>query len=161
MQRIFPCLWFDTQAQEAAEYYTSIFKNSKINKVFYYGEESPMPKGTVMAVTFTIDGQDIMGLNGGPIYKLTEAVSLVVNCETQEEVDKYWAALTADGGKAIQCGWLTDKYGLTWQIVPTVLLKLISDADPDRAGRVMKSMMEMIKLDIEELERAYRGEWVV
>jgi len=151
MQGISPFLWFDTQAEEAAKFYTAIFKNSRIKQVSHYGEGAPMPKGTVMVVSFVLNGQDFMALNGGPIFKFTEAVSFVVLCENQEEIDYYWEKLS-EGGKDIQCGWLKDKYGLSWQVVPTVLGKLMSD--PARAPRVMAALMKMVKLDIKKLEEA-------
>jgi predicted 3-demethylubiquinone-9 3-methyltransferase (glyoxalase superfamily) len=153
MRKITPCLWFDDQAEEAARFYTSIFKNSKINKVVHYGEGGPRPKGSVLTVLFELDGQEFLALNGGPQFKFTEAVSFIVNCETQEEVDRMWEKFS-EGGKEGQCGWLTDKYGLSWQIVPTVLSKLMTDPDPARAKRVFQAMMGMKKLDIKGLEEA-------
>jgi predicted 3-demethylubiquinone-9 3-methyltransferase (glyoxalase superfamily) len=158
MQSIKPCLWFDTQALEAAEFYISIFKNSKLDQIGYYGEGTPLPKGTVLVVNFQLNGQDFMALNGGPMFQFNEAVSLVVDCETQEEIDDYWQKLTADGGQEVQCGWLKDKYGLSWQIVPTVLGKLMADKDPAKTNRMMQALMTMVKLDIGGLERAFRGE---
>jgi predicted 3-demethylubiquinone-9 3-methyltransferase (glyoxalase superfamily) len=157
MQSIKPCLWFDTRALEAAEFYISIFKNSKLGNVSYYGEGAPLPKGTVLVVNFQLNGQEFMALNGGPVFQFNEAISLVVNCETQREIDEYWERLTADGGQEVQCGWLKDKYGLSWQIVPTVLGKLMTDEDPAKTSRVMQALMKMIKLDVSELERAFRG----
>jgi len=151
MQGISPFLWFNNQAEEAAKFYTSIFKNSKIKQVSYYGEGAPMPKGTVMVVSFELNGQTFLALNGGPQFKFTEAISFVVNCEDQEEVDYFWDKLSA-GGQIIQCGWLKDKYGLAWQIVPTVLGKLMSDST--RGGRVMAALMKMTKIDIKALEEA-------
>ena len=130
MPTITPCLWFDTQALDAAKFYVSVFKNSKLGQVSHYGDGAPLPKGTVLTVTFELDGQEFMGLNGGPVFKFTEAVSFVVNCETQAEIDDYWEKLTADGGKEVQCGWLKDKFGLSWQIVPRVLGKMMADKDP-------------------------------
>jgi len=156
MQKITPCLWFDQQAEEAARFYVSIFKNSKIGAINHYGEGAPMPKGTVLTVRFQLDGQDYLALNGGPMFKFTEAVSFIVNCETQEEVDRMWDTLS-DGGQQVQCGWLKDKYGLSWQVVPTALAKMISDPEPGRAGRVMKALLQMKKLDIKKLEEAYAG----
>jgi predicted 3-demethylubiquinone-9 3-methyltransferase (glyoxalase superfamily) len=158
MQTIKPCLWFDMQALEAANFYTSIFKNSKLGKVSYYGDGAPLPKGTVLTVTFELNGQEFMGLNGGPIFKFTEAVSFIVNCETQAEIDYYWTKLTADGGQEVQCGWLKDKYGLSWQIVPTALGKMMEDKDPAKTTRVMQALMKMVKLDINGLQKAYRDE---
>jgi predicted 3-demethylubiquinone-9 3-methyltransferase (glyoxalase superfamily) len=155
--RITPFLWFDTQAEEAAKFYTAIFKNSKIGKIARYGEAGPGPKGSVMTIEFTLDGLEFAALNGGPHFHFTEAISLVVHCETQEEVDYYWQKLSA-GGKEVQCGWLQDKYGLSWQIVPTALPKLLTaDSDPAKAERVMKAMLQMIKIDIAALERAAEG----
>jgi len=156
MQKVTPCLWFDQQAEEAARFYVSIFKNSKIGAINHYGEGAPMPKGTVLTVRFQLDGQEYLALNGGPIFKFTEAVSFIVNCETQEEVDRMWDKL-AEGGQVQQCGWLKDKFGLSWQIVPTALAKMISDPEPGRAARVMKALLRMKKLDLEKLEEAYAG----
>jgi len=160
MQKITPFLWFDTQAEEAANFYTSIFKNSKIVSVARYGEEgakaSGRPKGTAMTVAFQLDGQKFVALNGGPHFKFSEAVSFVVNCETQEEVDHYWEKLSAGGDeKAQQCGWLKDKYGLSWQIVPAVMVEMLQDNDPKKSERVMGALLKMKKLDIKTLRRAY------
>lgn len=157
MQKITPFLWFDTQAEEAAKFYTSIFKNSKIKKITRYTKVGPGPEGSVMTVAFTLNGQEFVALNGGPNFKFTEAISLVVNCETQAEVDGYWKKLTAGGGKAVACGWLKDKYGLFWQITPTMLIKLIEDKDADKVNRVMTAMMNMVKLDINKLKAAAKG----
>ena len=157
MQKITPFLWFDTQAEEAAKFYKSIFKNSKIKKIACYTKVGPGPEGSVMTVEFTLNGQEFVALNGGPNFKFTEAISLVVNCETQAEVDRYWKKLTAGGGKAVACGWLKDKYGLFWQITPTMLTKLIADKDPDKVNRVMTTMMNMVKLDIKKLKAAAKG----
>lgn len=157
MQKITPFLWFDHQAEEAAKFYTSIFKNSKIKKIARYTKVGPGPEGSVMTVAFTLNGQEFVALNGGPNFKFTEAISLVVNCETQAEVDRYWKKLTAGGGKAVACGWLKDKYGLFWQITPTMLIKLIEDKDSDKADRVMTVMMNMVKLDIKKLKAAAKG----
>ena len=154
MQRITPFLWFDNQAEEAAKFYTSIFKNSKLGSVARYGETGPGPKGTVMTAEFELDGQKFVALNGGPTFKFTEAISLVVNCETQEEVDYYWDKLSA-GGQEVQCGWVKDKYGLSWQIVPTILGKLVQDKDAKKVNRVMEAMMKMVRLDIQGLKQAY------
>lgn len=156
MQKITPFLWFDNQAEEATNFYVSIFKNSKVAKISRYGDAGPGPKGSVMVATFQLNGQEFMALNGGPQNKFTEAISFLVNCETQEEVDDLWEKLSA-GGKEIQCGWLEDKYGLSWQIVPTVLLQMLGDKDPQKSQRVMKAMMQMIKIDIEGLQKAYDG----
>ena len=154
MQRITPFLWFDDQAEAAAKFYVSVFKNSKITGTSHYtGEEPSGQKGSVMTVSFELDGQEFVALNGGPRFKFTEAVSFVVNCETQEEVDYYWEKLSA-GGKEVQCGWLKDKYGLSWQIVPTVLGELLSDKDAAKSRRVMDAMLKMVKLDIKQLKQA-------
>jgi len=158
MQKITPCLWFDDQAEEAAKFYVSLFKNSKIGNMTGYGEEgakvSGRPKGSIMTVTFELDGQEFLALNGGPIFKFSEAVSFVVNCETQDEVDKMWEKLSAGGEKG-QCGWLKDKYGLSWQIVPTVLGEMLQDKDAKKSERVMKALLQMKKLDIQTLKQAY------
>jgi len=155
MQKITPFLWFDKQAEEAANFYVSLFKDSKILNVARYGEGAPGPKGTAMTVDFVLEGQRFTALNGGPMFKFTEAVSFFVNCETQAEVDRLWNKLTNNGGQESQCGWLKDKYGLSWQIIPTNLGKMLSDPDPVKAGRVMTAMLKMKKINIEELERAY------
>jgi len=157
MQKITPFLWFNHQAEEAAKFYTSIFKNSKIKKITRYTKVGPGPEGSVMTVEFTLDGQDFVALNGGPNFKFTEAISLVVNCDTQVEVDRYWKKLTAGSGKAVACGWLKDKYGLFWQITPTMLTRLIADKDSDKVNRVMTAMMNMVKLDIKKLKAAAKG----
>jgi predicted 3-demethylubiquinone-9 3-methyltransferase (glyoxalase superfamily) len=158
MQKITPFLWFDDKAEEAAKFYTSIFKNSKIGNIARYGDAgaqvSGRAKGTVMTVEFQLEGQKFVALNGGPQFKFTEAISFVVNCQTQEEVDHYWETLS-DGGQEVQCGWLKDKYGLSWQIVPTVLGEMLSDPDPKKAERVMKAMLQMKKIDIKGLQQAY------
>jgi predicted 3-demethylubiquinone-9 3-methyltransferase (glyoxalase superfamily) len=154
MQKISPFLWFDGNAEEAANFYVSIFKNSKILNISRYGDSGPGPKGSVMVVKFQLNGQEFMALNGGPAFKFTEAISFLVNCETQEEVDELWEKLTA-GGKEIQCGWLKDKFGLAWQIVPTILGELMTEKDPKKAARVMQAMMQMIKIDINKLQQAY------
>ena len=158
MQKITPCLWFDDKAEEAVSFYTSIFENSKIVKIARYGDAgaqvSGRPKGTVMTVAFQLDGQEFVALNGGPQFKFTEAISFVVNCQTQEEVDEYWEKLSA-GGQEVQCGWLKAKYGLSWQIVPTILGEMLSDPDPKKAERVMKAMLQMKKIDIKGLKQAY------
>jgi predicted 3-demethylubiquinone-9 3-methyltransferase (glyoxalase superfamily) len=153
IQRITPFLWFDHQAEEAAAFYVAIFPNSKIEKVVRYGAAGPGPAGTAMTVAFQLDGQSFVALNGGPIFKFTEAISFVVNCQSQDEVDAYWEKLSA-GGAEIECGWLKDKFGLCWQIVPTVLFELLSDLDPEKSQRVMKAMMTMKKLDIRALKQA-------
>ncbi|MDB6026397.1 MAG: 3-demethylubiquinone-9 3-methyltransferase [Verrucomicrobiales bacterium] len=160
MQKITSCLWFDGQAEEAAKFYTSVFKNSKMGRTTHYDDAgaaaSGQPKGTVMTVEFELNGQEFLGLNGGPIFKFTEAVSFVVNCENQEEVDYYWEKLS-QGGKEVQCGWLQDKYGLSWQIVPTALQEMFNDPDPAKSQRVMKAMLKMVKLDIAGLKKAAEG----
>jgi predicted 3-demethylubiquinone-9 3-methyltransferase (glyoxalase superfamily) len=150
---ITPFLWFDNLAEEAAKFYASIFPNSKVGEVVRYSEGGPAPAGTVMTVEFTLDGQPFTALNGGPHFQFNEAVSFVVHCKTQKEVDYYWDALLA-GGKPSQCGWLKDRFGVSWQIVPDVLLELIGSSDPARAARVTQAMMKMIKLDIEGLTKA-------
>lgn len=154
-QKITPCLWFDNQAEEAANFYVSIFKNSKIESISHYGKEGfeihGQKEGTVLTVAFQINGQPFTALNGGPVFKFTEAVSFQVFCETQAEIDDYWNKLT-QGGQEVQCGWLKDKFGLSWQIIPTILPKLLSD--PSRAGRVMKAYLKMKKFDIEKLMQA-------
>ncbi|MFH1568119.1 MAG: VOC family protein [Gemmatimonadota bacterium] len=154
MPRIAPFLWFDTQAEEAARFYTSIFPGSRIRRVTRYGEAGPGPAGTVMTVEFELDGQPVIALNGGPRFQFSEAVSLSVDCRTQEEVDRYWNALS-DGGEEGPCGWLKDRYGLSWQVNPTVLGDMLSDPDPARSRRVMEAMLDMGKLDIAALQRAY------
>jgi len=156
IQKITPFLWFDHQAEEAARFYTSIFKNSKVKGVSRYGEGTPGPAGSVMTVAFELDGQEFTALNGGPQIKFTEAVSFVVNCETQKEVDEYWEKLSK-GGQEVQCGWLKDKFGLSWQIVPRVLFDMILDKDNRKSARVMKAVMQMKKLDIDTLKKAYAG----
>jgi predicted 3-demethylubiquinone-9 3-methyltransferase (glyoxalase superfamily) len=154
MQKITPFLWFDNQAEEAANFYVSIFKNSKIGTIARYGEAGPGPKGTVMIVQFHLDGQEFTALNGGPMFKFNESISFVVNCETQDEVDSYWEKLL-QGGKESQCGWLKDRFGLSWQIVPTEFIKMMQDKDPRKTERLMKAMLQMVKLDIATLKRAY------
>jgi predicted 3-demethylubiquinone-9 3-methyltransferase (glyoxalase superfamily) len=156
MQKITPFLWFDNQAEEAAHFYTSIFKNSKIGKISRNGDAGPGPKGSVIVASFELNGQEFMALNGGPQFKFTEAISFVVNCETQDEVDFYWEKLS-QGGQKSQCGWLKDKFGLSWQVVPSALGKLMSDPDPERSKRVMHAMLQMTKIDIATLERAHSG----
>jgi len=154
---ITPFLWFDTQAEDAANFYVSIFKRSRIVSTSRYGEGGPGPKGTVMTVQFELNGQPFIALNGGPQFKFTEAVSFSVPCDTQEEVDVYWTKLTADGGQEGPCGWLKDKYGLSWQVNPTILGTLISDPDPQKSKRVMEAMLKMKKIEIGPLKRAYEG----
>jgi predicted 3-demethylubiquinone-9 3-methyltransferase (glyoxalase superfamily) len=157
MQKITPFLWYDDKAEEAANFYISIFKNSKVLSVLRYGEVGPGPKGSVMTVDFQLEGQEFVALNGGPHFKFTEAISFVVNCETQEEVDYFWEKLTADGGQESMCGWLRDRYGLSWQVVPTILVELFKDKDAEKSQRVMKAMLQMKKIDIETLKQAYEG----
>jgi predicted 3-demethylubiquinone-9 3-methyltransferase (glyoxalase superfamily) len=153
MQKITPCLWFDTEGEEAATFYTSLFDNSKILDVSRYGEAGPRPAGTVMTVSFVLDGQEFVALNGGPEFKFNEAVSFQVSCETQEEVDEFWTGLTA-GGEEGPCGWLKDRYGVSWQIVPKALSELLSDPDTERSQRAMKAMLQMKKIDIAAVQRA-------
>ena len=153
LTKIVPCLWFDTEGEEAANFYTSIFENSRIVKVTRYGSAGPRPEGMVMTVNFELDGQEFIALNGGPQFKFDEAISFQVNCGSQDEVDELWTKLS-DGGEEGPCGWLKDKYGVSWQIVPTVLDELIGDPDPERSQRAMKAMLGMRKIDIAELERA-------
>jgi len=155
MQKITPFLWFDGNAEEAMNFYTSIFKNSKIGRITRYGDAGPGPKGAVMSGTFQLDGQEFMALNGGPQFKFTEAISFFVNCETQEEVDELWEKLS-DGGQKSRCGWLKDKYGLSWQIIPSALGKMLGDKNPEKSQRVMKAMLQMDKIDIKGLEQAYK-----
>ena len=156
MQKIVTYLWFDHQAEEAAELYTSLFDNSRIVNVTRYGDAGPGPKGTAMMVVFELAGQEFLALNGGPQYKFTEAVSLFVNCETQAEVDELWEKLT-EGGEEQPCGWLKDRFGLSWQIIPTALTRLMSDPNPEKAGRVVQAMLQMSKIDVSGLEKAYAG----
>ena len=157
MPKITTFLTFDNQAEEAANFYTSIFKNSKVVNTSRYGEAGPGAKGSLMTATISLDGQELIPLNGGPSFTFSQGISLLVYCETQAEVDDYWSKLTADGGKEVACGWLTDKFGVSWQIVPTVLMKLIGDKDAKKAGRVMQAMMKMVKLDIKALQQAAEG----
>ncbi len=154
IQKITPFLWFDHQAEEAAGFYVSIFPNSKLVKVIRSGEAGPGQAGSAMTVEFQLEGQTFVALNGGPHFKFTEAISFVVNCQTQDEIDSYWEKLSA-GGAPVECGWLKDKFGLSWQIVPTVLPELLSSPDPEKSGRVMKAMLAMKKLDIRALKQAY------
>lgn len=156
MQKITTFLWFNDKAEEAAKFYVSLFKNSKIDNIARYGDAGPGPKGSVMTVGFTLDGQQFIALNGGPVFSFTPAISLMVNCETQEEVDRLWDKLL-EGGKSDHCGWLKDRYGLSWQIIPTALGKLMSDPDPQKSRRVMEAMLKMDKIDSRKLEEAYAG----
>jgi len=154
MQKITPFLWFDGKAEEAMNFYVAIFKNSQILSVTRYGEAGPGPKGTVMTAKFELDGQAFVALIGGPLFTFTEAISFVVNCETQQEVDELWEKLS-EGGQKSRCGWLKDKYGLSWQVVPTALVEMLQDKDPKKSNRVMQAMLQMDKIDIETLRRAY------
>jgi predicted 3-demethylubiquinone-9 3-methyltransferase (glyoxalase superfamily) len=156
MQKITTFLWFDNNAEEAMNFYSSLFKNSRILSVTRNGEAGPGPKGSVLTATFQLEGQQFMALNGGPMFKFTEAISLFVSCETQQEVDELWEKLSAGGAKS-QCGWLKDKFGLSWQIIPTALGKLMNDPDPAKAQRVMMAMMTMSKIDVAALQKAYDG----
>jgi predicted 3-demethylubiquinone-9 3-methyltransferase (glyoxalase superfamily) len=151
MQKITPFLWFDTQAEEAMNFYCSIFKNAKVLSV------TPGPNGNAQSVNFELEGQEFIGLNAGPQFKFNEAISFFVNCNTQEEVDELWEKLTADGGEESRCGWLKDKYGLSWQIIPTTLSQLLGDPDPEKAGRVLQAMLGMNRIDIQGLKQAYAG----
>ena len=153
MQKITPFLWFDDQAEEAANFNTSIFKNSKVVSISRYGEAGPRPEGMVMTVTFRLDGQEFTALNGGPEFKFTEAISFFVNCETQEEVDELWEKLS-EGGEEEQCGWLKDRYGVSWQIIPSALMEMLQDKDPEKSRRVMEAMLQMQKIDIKALKQA-------
>jgi predicted 3-demethylubiquinone-9 3-methyltransferase (glyoxalase superfamily) len=154
MQKITPFLWFDGQAEEAMNFYTAIFRNSKVGRVSRYGDAGPGPKGSVMSATFEIEGQQFHALNGGPQFRFTPAISFFVDCRTQEEVDELWSRLSA-GGQTNQCGWLTDKFGISWQIIPTVLGEMLHDKEPARATRVMRAMLQMTKIDIRRLREAY------
>lgn len=156
---IIPNLWFDTQAEEAAKFYASIFKNAKVGKIARYGKQgakaSGMPEGSVMTVEFTLEGQDFIGINGGPAFKFSEAVSFLIYCDTQEEIDRYWAAFTADGGEEGVCGWCKDKYGLSWQVSPRMLDEMILDENKEKAERAMAAMLKMKKIDIAGLQKAF------
>lgn len=154
MPKITPFLWFDDKAEEAAKFYTSVFRNSKMGEVRRYGDAGPGPKGSVMIASFSIEGVEFTALNAGPQFKFNESISFVVHCKTQEEVDEYWEKLTADGGQESQCGWLKDKFGMSWQITPDRLLELIGDKDPGRSQRAMQAMMQMKKIDIAKIEQA-------
>ena len=157
MPKITTFLTFDNKAEEAANFYTSLFKNSKIVSSSRYGDAGPGPKGSLMSATISLDGQELMLLNGGPSFTFTPGFSLFVSCESQAEVDDYWSKLTAAGGKPVQCGWITDQFGVSWQIIPTILIKLLSDKDPKKAGRVMQAMLTMVKIDVEALKNAAEG----
>ncbi len=161
MQKITPFLWFDGQAEDAVNFYASVFKNSKILRILRYTEEAAEktghPVGSVLTIEFEIESQKFVALNGGPLFKFNESVSFVINCETQEEVDYFWEKLTADGGEESQCGWLKDKFGVSWQVTPTVLIDMLHDKDPEKAERVMNAMLEMQKIEIPKLKAAYDG----
>jgi predicted 3-demethylubiquinone-9 3-methyltransferase (glyoxalase superfamily) len=157
MKKITPFLWFDSESEQAAKFYVGIFKNSKIGKIAHYGENGPRSKGSVMTVEFTLDRVHFVALNGGPQFNFTEAISFSVNCETQDEIDYFWEKLSADGGSTGRCGWLKDKFGLSWQINPVFLGDMLADPDAGKANRVMRAMMEMDKIDIAALERAAKG----
>ena len=153
MQKITPFLWFDGNAEEAANFYTSIFKNSKLGRILRFGDAGPGPKGSVLTIDFQIEGQDFVAINGGPQFHFTPAISFFVDCRSQEEVDELWEKLSA-GGETLQCGWLTDRFGITWQIVPSILIELLQSPDAEKANRVMQAMMKMVKIDIAELREA-------
>jgi predicted 3-demethylubiquinone-9 3-methyltransferase (glyoxalase superfamily) len=155
MQKITPFLWFDNHAVEAVNFYSAIFNNSRIIEITHYEEGAPFPKGSVMTVRFSLDGQEFVALNGGPQFNFSPAVSFVINCDSQEEVDEFWEKLSA-GGETLPCGWLRDKFGLTWQVVPRILLEMLNDPDSNRAQRVMMAMLQMTKIDIERLQQAHR-----
>ncbi len=157
MQKVMPCLWFDSNAEEAVNFYISAFKNSKILQVTHYGKNMPCPEGSVMTVTFLLNDQKFMALNGGPVFYFNEAISLVVYCDTQDELDDLWQKLTSNGGEEVQCGWLKDRYGVSWQVVPSILEKLVGDENPEKSQRVMEAIMTMVKLDIAALQKAYDG----
>jgi predicted 3-demethylubiquinone-9 3-methyltransferase (glyoxalase superfamily) len=155
MQKITPFLWFDNHAVEAVNFYSAIFNNSRIIEITHYEEGAPFPKGSVMTVRFSLDGQEFVALNGGPQFNFSPALSFVINCDSQEEVDEFWEKLSA-GGETLPCGWLRDKFGLTWQVVPRILLEMLNDPDSNRAQRVMMAMLQMTKIDIERLQQAHR-----
>jgi len=154
MPKVYPFLWFDSRAEEAANLYCSIFPNSKVGKITRYGKGGPGPEGAVMTVSFTLDGQEFTALNAGPRFKFTEAISFVIPCKDQNEIDYYWSKLTANGGEESMCGWLKDKFGLSWQVIPQNISELMSDADPQKAGRVVQALLQMNKLDIAKLTAA-------
>jgi predicted 3-demethylubiquinone-9 3-methyltransferase (glyoxalase superfamily) len=164
MQKITPFLWFDNRAEDAAKFYASIFKNSKVGKILRYDEEaakvsqSGLAAGSVLTIEFEIEGQRFTALNGGPAFKFNESISFVVHCDSQQEVDYFWKKLTADGGQESQCGWVRDKFGVSWQVVPTVLIEMLYDRDSEKSERVMKAMLQMQKIDIEKLKATYAGE---
>ncbi|WP_129668330.1 VOC family protein [Phytoactinopolyspora endophytica] len=156
-QKITPCLWFEDNAEEALEFYTKAFNDARITSTSRYGEGGPFPAGTLLTATIELAGQEFMVLNGGPHDKFNDAVSFYINCETQQEVDRYWDALLADGGSPTQCGWLKDRFGVSWQVVPDALSRYLNDPDPEKAQRVMDAMLKMVKIDIAELDAAYQG----
>ena len=158
MPKIIPCLWFDGKAEEAAKFYTSVFKDSKIKEVTHYGDAGPGPKGSVLTVAFELDGNELLALNGGPEFKFNEALSLIVECKNQDEIDYYWEKLRTGGGQEVECGWLKDKYGLFWQVTPKALPEMLADKDQKKADRVMTAMLGMKKIELETLEHAYRAE---
>jgi two-component system sensor histidine kinase QseC len=157
VQQLGTCLWFDGKAEQAADFYTSIFKNSKIKAVTHYTDAGPRPKGEVLTIVFELDGREFTALNGGPEFKFNEAISLVVNCDTQAEVDEMWEKLLRGGGKPVQCGWLTDRFGVSWQVVPVPFLRMLQDKDQAKVSRAMAAMMKMVKLDLPALQRAFDG----
>lgn len=157
MQKITPCLWFDNEAEEAVNFYTSVFKNSSIESIKRFGKEGPGPEGSIMEIMFNLDGQKFLALNESPPFTFTPAISFLVNCETQEEIDELWDKLS-EGGEIQQCGWLTDKFGVTWQIIPAILFEMLEDKDPERSGRVMRAMLQMVKIDINKLKQAYENQ---
>jgi predicted 3-demethylubiquinone-9 3-methyltransferase (glyoxalase superfamily) len=150
------CLWFNSNAEEAVTFYTSVFKKSKIGKASYYGKNAPMPEGTVLTIPFRLEGQEFLALNGGPDFKFTEAISLIVNCSTQKEIDYYWEKLSKRGEK-VQCGWLKDKFGLSWQVVPTIVNEMLTDKNAEKSSRVMQAILKMKKINIKTLNKAYSG----
>jgi predicted 3-demethylubiquinone-9 3-methyltransferase (glyoxalase superfamily) len=154
-QKLTPCLWFNTNAWDAVTFYTTVFNNAEKGNISYYGPDMPMPQGSVLTIEFQIEGQEFLALNAGPDFKFTEAVSFMINCETQDEIDYYWNKLTEDGGEESQCGWLKDKFGLSWQVVPRIMGEMIANSDGKKVNRVMQKMMTMKKLDIRALEEAY------
>ena len=157
MPNIQPCLWFDTQAEEAAKFYCSVFPNSKITRISHYTDVGPRPKGMVLTVEFVLDGKPFMALNGGPEFKFTEAISISIECDTQEEIDRYWTALQAGGGTEIECGWLKDRFGLSWQVSPKKMSEIITGPDPEKADRAMRAMLTMKKIVLADIEEAVRG----
>lgn len=158
MQRIVPCLWFDRNGEDALKFYTAIFPNSRVTDKLLWGDTNPSLKGSLLTATFELDGQEFMVINGGPQYKFTPAISMYLKCETQAEVDRCWEALLEGGGQPVQCGWLTDRYGVSWQVVPDGLIEMFQDKDPAKATRAMQAMMKMVKLDLAEVRKAYNGE---